>query len=257
MPESATLPGPGAEAIYGWSAADAVGALGLALYIGSFLALQLGLIRGVGYLYAFLNLLAASCVLVSLLEHFNLFAAIIQSAWILISIIGIARLYLVHRYLSLTGDERAAAHRLVPRLPKDRVRKLLAQGAWTDAVPGHVLATEGRPVENLVFVAEGVCRIEVGGVTVATVGPGGIIGEMTYLTGQPATATVIVETPARLLAFDRRRLGAFLDRHEDIGAELEQGIAGDLRGKLAATSRALAEGRAETDLARADDSRPA
>jgi CRP-like cAMP-binding protein len=51
---------------------------------------------------------------------------------------------------------------------------------------------------------------------------------------------VVVETPARLLGFERQALEAFLARNEDIRAALEQSVARDLRQKLAATSRSLA-----------------
>jgi CRP-like cAMP-binding protein len=228
------LPAPG------YSLADGFGAVGLCLYIGSYLALQLGIVRGDGYLYAVLNLLAATFVLISLMEMFNLYAALSEVAWIAISLIGIARLYIVHRFLSLTPEERAAAHALVPGLAKDRARRLLRTGAWVDLPAGEVLATEGEPVGALVFIAEGRCRIVHRGVRVAEIGPGGMIGEMTYQTGAPATATVVAGTPVRVLRLEAQPLRAFLSKNEDVAEALERAVAGDLRRKLAETTRALA-----------------
>jgi hypothetical protein len=164
-------PGPG------YTLGDVSGVVGLVLYIGSYLALQLGLIRGDGYLYAVLNLFAALFALLSLLEMFNLYAALAEVAWIVISLIGIARLYIVHRFLSLTPDERAAAAALVPGLPKDRARRLLRTGTWVELPAGEVIATEGEPVGALVYIAEGRCRIIHRGVRVAEIGAGGLIGD--------------------------------------------------------------------------------
>jgi len=65
---------------------------------------------------------------------------------------------------------------------------------------------------------------------------------VTYHTGEPATATVIVDAASRILAFERAALDSFLDRNEDIRAALEQSVAGDLRQKLAATTQTLASG---------------
>lgn len=224
-------------------APDVLGALSLVLYVGSYLALQLGLIRGDGWLFPFLNLMAAMCLILSLMDQFNAYAMIGEIAWVIISVVGLARLYIVHRYLRLDDEEQAAASRLVPGLTKDRVRRLLAHGTWIEASPGHVLTREGQAVTHLVYVASGVCRIEVDGAVVATLGAGGLVGEMTYHTGQPATATVTVDAPGRLLAFERAALDDFLLRNEDIRAVLEQSVAGDLRRKLAATTRTLAEHR--------------
>jgi CRP-like cAMP-binding protein len=228
------LPAPG------YTLADGFGTVGLLLYIGSYLALQLGMLRGDGYLYPLLNLLAASFVLISLLEIFNLYAALSEVAWIVISLIGIVRLYIVHRFLSLTPDEWAAARAMVPGLPKDRARRLLRTGRWVDLPAGEVLATEGEPVGALVFIAEGRCRIVHRGIRVAEIGPGGMIGEMTYRTGAPATATVLAGTPVRILRLEAQPLRAFLSRNEDVAEALERAVAGDLRRKLAETTRALA-----------------
>jgi CRP-like cAMP-binding protein len=224
------------------SVSGALGVIGLLLYVGSYFALQLGLIRGDGWLFPALNLAAALSLILSLIEAFNPFAMAVQVAWTVISIIGLVRLYLVYRYLRFTDEERGAVARLVPGLSKDRARRLLAQGVWTDAAPGRVLAREGEPVGYLYYQAEGVCRIEIDGTAVASIGAGGLVGEMTFHTGAPATATVTVAAPARLLVFERRAFQSFLGRNEDIRAAIEQSVAGDLRRKLAATSRTLAHG---------------
>lgn len=42
---------------------NAIGILGVSLYLGSYAALQTGFLRGQGYLYPAINMAAASCVL--------------------------------------------------------------------------------------------------------------------------------------------------------------------------------------------------
>ena len=135
--------------------------------------------------------------------------------------------------------------RLVPGLAKDGARRFLACGAWSDVAPGHVLTREGARVTHLVYLAAGRCHIEIDGAAVAASAPGDLIGELTYNTTLPATATVVADTPCRILAFEREALARFLARHPDIASLLEQSVAGDLRHKLAATSRTLAERRAD------------
>lgn len=71
---------------------ELVGFMGVAFYLGSYAALQLQMLDCNGIIYPLFNFLAASCVLFSLSESFNMSSAIIQIAWIAISAVGIARL---------------------------------------------------------------------------------------------------------------------------------------------------------------------
>jgi hypothetical protein len=162
-----------------------LGVLSLVLYLGSYLSLQLGLIRGDGWLFPTLNLAASLSLILSLTAQFNLYSMMVEVAWAVISVIGLIRLYIIYKYFHFTDEEQAAAKRLGPGLAKDRFRKLLSRGNWSDVSPGHVLTREGLPVTHLIYVASGVCRIEIDGTIVATIGAGGLIGEMTYHTGQP------------------------------------------------------------------------
>ena len=230
-------------------ATSVFGVLALLLYVGGYLALQIGLIRGDGWQFPAINLVAAIMMITSLLRQFNPFSMTMEVAWVVISVVGLARLYIVHKYFHFTEEEQAAARRLVPGLAKDRARKFLSHGAWSDVAPGRVLTREGEPVTHLVYLADGLCRIEIDGDPVAVLSPGVLIGEMTYHTGQPATATVVVDAPARILAFERAALEAFLQRNADVRVALEQSVAGDLRRKLADTTRTLATDRRRAGVA--------
>lgn len=85
--------------IFEMSVCELVGFMGVALYLGSYAALQLQMLDCKGIIYPLFNFLAASCVLFSLSESFNMSSAIIQIAWIAISTVGIARL-LIKRFNS-------------------------------------------------------------------------------------------------------------------------------------------------------------
>lgn len=70
---------------------QAVGVIGFIFYIAGFAALQFGLLDGNGSAYTILNILGASCVLLSLLSAFNLASLLIQVSWISIGLFGLAR----------------------------------------------------------------------------------------------------------------------------------------------------------------------
>ena len=133
-----------------------LGVLSLVLYLGSYLSLQLGLIRGDGWLFPTLNLAASLSLILSLTAQFNLYSMMVEVAWAVISVIGLIRLYIIYKYFHFTDEEQAAAKRLAPGLAKDRFRKLLSRGNWSDVSPGHVLTRESLPVTHLIYVASGV-----------------------------------------------------------------------------------------------------
>ncbi len=72
-----------------------IGIAGVAFYLASYFALQMGLVRGDGFLYPGLNVVAAALVLFDLGHSFNLPSALIQVSRIAISTIDIARLALL------------------------------------------------------------------------------------------------------------------------------------------------------------------
>lgn len=66
-----------------------LGVGGFLFYFGSFTALQFRLLDGNGVLYCVLNMTAASLVMISLLDAFNLATALINGSWILIGLVGL------------------------------------------------------------------------------------------------------------------------------------------------------------------------
>lgn len=80
------------EELIGMTSFEAIGLAGVAFYLGSYAALQLDLVDAKGFAYPTLNFMAASFVLISLLENFNFPSLLIQISWITISLFGICKL---------------------------------------------------------------------------------------------------------------------------------------------------------------------
>jgi len=73
------------------SPTDVLGIAGVVCVLGSYLLLQLGRIDATRPGFSLLNALGAALILVSLSVDFNLPAALIESAWLLISLFGLRR----------------------------------------------------------------------------------------------------------------------------------------------------------------------
>jgi CRP-like cAMP-binding protein len=69
---------------------------------------------------------------------------------------------------------------------------------------GAVLARIGEPGDRFFVIVDGAARIEVTPQKHGRMGPGEFFGEMSLLDGEPRSATVVADTPVRLLVIHRR-----------------------------------------------------
>lgn len=82
------------------------------------------------------------------------------------------------------------------------LEKLAKLGEPVDAEPGAVLMDQGDVGTECFLVIEGEAGVTSGGQHVATIGPGSVVGEMALVGHKPRNASVIAETPMRLLSFN-------------------------------------------------------
>ncbi|MGI1662479.1 cyclic nucleotide-binding domain-containing protein [Palleronia sp. KMU-117] len=220
---------------------DIAGVLGASLYLGSYGALQLGLLNNRGYAYPALNLLASSLMLTSLMGSFNLWSATIETSWIALSIVGLARYYFLTSGLRFSTDERQFLDAKLPGLEPYLARRVFAAGDWREAEAGTVFTEEGAPVPALVYLAEGRASVVVGGREVADCKAGALVGELGVASGSPAIATVTLTEPGRIFAVPAEALRKLMAQAPEIRIALDAGIGAEARTKLiAANVRAAA-----------------
>ena len=83
----------------------------------------------------------------------------------------------------------------------DRIAELAES---VEAEAGAVLMEQGRVGQECYVIESGQAGVFVAEEHVVTLGPGSMVGEMALVDHRPRTATVITETPVRLLAFDTK-----------------------------------------------------
>ncbi|MGJ8598185.1 CBU_0592 family membrane protein [Sulfitobacter sp.] len=94
---------------------QSIGVLGFVMYVGAFSAIQSGRLCGNGILFSTNQVVAASCVLISLLGAFNLASFLIQVSYIGIGLYGIT----VRRRRARSGRSQPVAfkHNVATGLP--------------------------------------------------------------------------------------------------------------------------------------------
>ncbi len=129
-------------------------------------------------------------------------------------------------------DEQKFFDVAVPNVEKAHAKRLLKIGKWCDAAVGETLISEGKVASHLIFIAYGTARIEAGGRMVGVCGHHDFIGEISFMSNRPATATAIVTNSVRYLCFERQSLTRLLDKDKEIRFALESSFNRNLVEKL-------------------------
>jgi CRP/FNR family transcriptional regulator, cyclic AMP receptor protein len=126
---------------------------------------------------------------------------------------------------------------------KDALQCKLTAQDWKDLAPylavrflraGEKIMEEGDRERELFILASGELEVSVGGTAIATLHPGTVVGEGTFFSGEPRSATVTPSTPG--VAW-----GLHWDRFESLTAEqpkLAVNLATGLAAVLAVRMRA-------------------
>lgn len=104
-----------------------------------------------------------------------------------------------------------------------------------DVQVGDVLCREGGPGHEFFVLEEGSAAATVRGEQVAVFGPGEFFGELALLDGSgPRTATVTVQTPAKVLVLTAAEFHRLLESEPMVAVRLLPAIGRRLRAVLAA-----------------------
>ncbi len=159
-------------------------------------------------------------------------------AWnVLFAIINAYQLYVLfleRRPVTLAENE-LRLYKLVFRTltPREFV-KLLALGRWEEARATELLVERGQELDRVMVIVGGKTNVRVGEQTIAELGEGQFVGEMSFLTGQVPTADVVATESTRYVAWKKSELSKFLDANPALRGAIQLVIGTDLVGKLRA-----------------------
>ncbi len=192
-----------------------------------------------------LRILVALSALVGLARALIWTGDLVTAVWmglLLVACLGlVGRSLYERRKVAFTAEESLMLNSLVSGLSQSRARHLIDQGLWLTGKAGDELTREGEPVQHLYFLADGEARVMSMGRQVGTCRAGDLIGELTVLSGETASATVILNGPARFWCAAAEDLKPYVEAHDDIRRAIEHGFATALKAKLRASNRAIAE----------------
>ncbi|HZY67209.1 MAG TPA: cyclic nucleotide-binding domain-containing protein [Devosia sp.] len=141
-------------------------------------------------------------------------------------------LWYYERYHTFPEDQRHFVSTMPAGVEKRSLRKLLKLASVREIPAGMLLTTAGEAVKELIFVTKGVALVERDGTPFAACEAGDYVGEMSFLTGKPASATARAFKPMRVLVFPQDKLKAAVAKEPGIRRALESSLNLNLVGKL-------------------------
>jgi bacteriocin-type transport-associated protein len=123
---------------------------------------------------------------------------------------------------------------------------LVGFGSRVQLSRGEVLIREGERLDALYIVTEGAFEVTAGaGASLARLGPGEVLGEISYVDARPTTATVTAVEDSVVLAIARDTLSHKLEQDVEFAARFYRAVATFLADRLRDTVVRLGYGPEE------------
>ena len=110
------------------------------------------------------------------------------------------------------------------------VRRVLAAGTELTLPQGWSPIAERTPADKAYLITEGEVSVRKGGVEIATLGPGAVVGEAAIVNRTLRSATIVALTPLKVVHFTSDRIEALADQVPAFGAALRAAAAGRVAG---------------------------
>lgn len=162
-----------------------------------------------------------------------------ESLLVVVNIAQLSITYVQNRFAKFNSVEASFVHKAFPGLDNTLKRRILNHGSWVDAGTGAVLTKVGELVQRLVYIANGEVEISVNNSIVGHCGNGDFIGELTVLSGKPATGTAGITHPTLYWAIDGDALRKLVASNDEISQSVHACFHHSMLSKLVASNHQL------------------
>lgn len=139
------------------------------------------------------------------------------------------------------------------------VEWMIGSGTRRTVAPGHVLIEEGQPIESLYIVVNGLLSVvsrAAGGLELAQLRAGEVVGEISFVDSRPPSATVRALDSTRILEIPRHKLNDKLEDDQGFAARFYRALAMFLADRLRSTVPRLGYGGANAQQDDPDELSP-
>ena len=128
-----------------------------------------------------------------------------------------------------SGTELLAGVPLFQGLSARHLRRIRDLAEPADYMAGASLVKQGTEGDSFFVILEGLAKVVAGKRTINRLMPGDYFGEISLLDGGERTASVVSETPLKVLIIERRRFLKMLEQENAIAVAMLEGMARAIR----------------------------
>lgn len=150
----------------------------------------------------------------------------------IINIVQIAIIIKERTGIRFSEEEKELHETLFKKFAPFEFMKLMRIAEWRQVAPGEVVMTEGQQLEELLLIYNGLLAVEVNREKKAELQDGHFIGEVSFVSGGAATATVRAIEPTRYIAWSRKEIDSLLNRNPSMRIAMQGMLTVDLSKKL-------------------------
>ncbi len=155
-----------------------------------------------------------------------------NSLFAVINIVQIAIIIRDRTGIHFTEEEKELHETLFKKFAPFEFMKLMRIAKWRDVAPGEIVTTEGQQLDEVMMIYNGLLAVEVKGEKKAELQDGHFIGEVSFISGGTATATVRAIEPTRYIAWPRKEIDRLLARNPSMHIAMQGMLTVDLSKKL-------------------------
>lgn len=149
-----------------------------------------------------------------------------------INIVQIAIIIRERTGIDFTEEEKELHDTLFKNFAPFEFMKLMRIAKWLEAKQGEVLAVEKETLNAVMLIYNGLVGVETNGQEVVRLRDGNFIGEVSFITGGAATATVRALQPTRYIAWPKDAINQLLNRNPSMRLAMQSMLSTDLSKKL-------------------------
>jgi hypothetical protein len=153
--------------------------------------------------------------------------------FIAVNVAQIFLLYRERRGVDFSEVEKEIYETNFERLSPVEFMRLLRLAQWRDVEANTQLLRAGEEGSEVLLIYSGRAAVEKSGTKVTELRGGDFAGEMSFMTGLPAAATVTTLEATRYLAWEKNALRRLLDRNPSMRNALQAELSDDMAKKLA------------------------
>ena len=153
--------------------------------------------------------------------HWNL-------VFIVLNLYHIAVIIYEKRPVDMSPKEKELYDTMFRSLSPVEFLKILKAAEWVNFNTPEPIIEQNKPVKDLILIYNGTVNVEVDGEKVAELKDGQFVGEMSFLTEKPATATCNAEHDAECLVWKQQEFKDLLKRNPSLYYSIQSLLSNQL-----------------------------